>query len=240
MKSTHRIWAIVPARSGSKGLPNKNIKLLAGKPLIAHAIDFAMRSGMFEKVLLSTDSEEYAEIGKRYGAWVPFLRGTSAAQDDSMEEDILADLDHNLNTLRIDPPDIIVWLRPTFPFRSNADLSKAIAMLNGDLDSVRMVTNGEPRLYGERDGLLEAQFDDHGRSMIRRQDMPLSYKVYHTDVFWYKNISKGAQFLGVRVAALLIHKLCAMDIDGKDDFEIVEALMMADSSLIAEYITPKY
>jgi len=240
MKSTYRIWAIVPARSGSKGLPNKNIKLLAGKPLIAHAIDFAMRSGMFEKVLLSTDSEEYAEIGKRYGAWVPFLRGASAAHDDSMEEDILADLDRSLKSFGINPPDIIVWLRPTFPFRSSEDLSKAIAMLNSDLDSVRMVTTGEPRLYGERDGLLEAQFNDHGRSMIRRQDMPLSYKVYHTDVFWYKNISKGVQFLGVRIAALPIHKLCAMDIDGMDDFETAEALMMADSSLIAEFIAPKH
>ncbi len=58
------IWAIIPARSGSKGLPNKNIKNLAGIPLIAHSINFAIKSGFFSKVLLSTDSTEYSQIGK--------------------------------------------------------------------------------------------------------------------------------------------------------------------------------
>lgn len=229
------IWAIVAARSGSKGLPGKNIRLLAGKPLIAHAITFANKVGIFDKVLLSTDSQNYADIGEGYGAWVPFLRGESAAKDDSMEEDILNDLDTKLKLNNIPPPDIIVWLRPTFPFRSTNDLKLGLSKLDKSVDSVRLVTEGEPRLYEVKNEYLVPRFDDGGRSMIRRQEFPMTYKVFHTDIFWYRNISKGKNFLGDRVRAVPIHKLCAMDVDGIEDFEMIEALMASNFSLINKY-----
>ncbi|WP_115118684.1 acylneuraminate cytidylyltransferase family protein [Synechococcus sp. UW105] len=232
-----KIWAIVAARAGSKGLLDKNVRNLAGKPLIAHAINFAVQANIFEKILLSTDSDQYAEIGREYGAWVPFLRGSHAAQDDSMEEHVLKDLDEKLKIHNISPPDIIVWLRPTFPFRSTDDLTEAVSMLNKDIDSVRMVTTGEPRLYEVRNGFLSPCFDDGGRSMIRRQEFPPTYKVFHTDIFWYKNIVKGELFLGERILALPIHRLCAMDIDGIDDFEIVDALIASKTPLIEKYVS---
>lgn len=224
------------ARSGSKGLPGKNIRLLAGKPLIAHAITFAHAAGVFEKILLSTDSEDYARIGRDQGAWVPFLRGIDAAQDSSMEEHVLADLDKKLSAHGITPPDILVWLRPTFPFRSLNDLKKALERLDDSVDSVRLVTEGEPRLYEIRDGFLEPRFADGGRSMIRRQEFPATYKVFHTDVFWYRNIAWGPRFLGNRVRAVPVHKLCAMDVDGIEDFEMIEALMATNTPLIQDYI----
>lgn len=229
------IWAVVAARSGSKGLPGKNIRMLAGKPLIAHAIDFANKSGLFDRVLLSTDSEEYAEIGRKYGAWVPFLRGLNAAQDNSMEEDVLEDLDAKLKQHAISPPEVIVWIRPTFPFRRIEDLRLALSKLDELTDSVRLVTEGEPRLYEIRDDYLIPQFEDGGRSMIRRQEFPTSYKVFHTDIFWYKNISKGRKFLGDKVKAVNIHKLCAMDVDGVEDFELIEALIASSSSLVKKF-----
>ena len=230
-----RIWAVVAARSGSKGLPGKNIRSLAGKPLIAHAIAFAQAAGVFEHILLSTDSEDYARIGRDYGAWVPFLRGTHAAQDNSMEEHVLADLDEKLSAHGIAPPDILVWLRPTFPFRSVNDLKTALTLLDDSVDSVRLVTEGEPRLYYIRDGYLQPRFDDGGRSMIRRQEFPATYKVFHTDLFWYRNIAWGARFLGDRVRAVPVHKICAMDVDGIEDFEMIEALIETRTHLTRAY-----
>ena len=232
---TPSIWAVVAARSGSKGLPGKNIRMLAGKPLIAHAINFANKSRLFERVLLSTDSEEYAEIGRSYGAWVPFLRGEDAAQDSSMEEDILKDLNEKLTLNMITPPEIIVWLRPTFPFRSVEDLKSGLSKLDPSIDSVRLVTEGEPRLYEIENDYLVPRFDDGGRSMIRRQEFPATYKMFHTDIFWYKNIQKGKKFLGDNVRAVQIHKLCAMDVDTIEDFEMIEALIASNFSLIKEY-----
>ena len=73
--------AIIPARSGSKGLHDKNIKLLAGRPLLAHTILSALESGVFDTVMVSTDSEEYAEISREYGAEVPFLRSEKTSSD---------------------------------------------------------------------------------------------------------------------------------------------------------------
>ena len=230
------IWAIIPARSGSKGLPGKNIRKLAGKPLIAHAIDFANEVGIFEKVLLSTDSREYAEIGKRFGAWVPFLRDKSAALDNSMEEHILEDLDNKLTDHKIQKPDILVWLRPTFPFRSKNDLIAAVKMLTDEIDSVRLVTEGEPRLYEIVDDFLTPRFSDGGRSMVRRQEFPTTYKVFHTDIFWYRNIRLKEKFIGSRIRALPIHRLCAMDVDGIEDFEIIEALIHSQSKILRQYV----
>lgn len=232
----NRIWAVVPARSGSKGLPGKNIRDLDGTPLISHAIRFAQASNLFERVLLSTDSEEYAHIGQAHGAWVPFLRGAQAASDTAMEEHILADLDANLKEHDITPPDVLVWLRPTFPFRALDDLQTAVSMLDSETDSVRLVTEGEPRLYRLDNDHLKPEFDDQGRSMIRRQEFPQTYKVYHTDIFWYKNIAKGDAFLGSKVKGLPVHKLCAMDVDGIDDFQIIEAMMKSRTSLLKPFI----
>ena len=235
--SQPRIWAVVAARSGSKGLPGKNIRNLAGSPLISHAIRFAHKTGVCEQVLLSTDSEEYARIGREHGAWVPFLRGAEAAQDTSMEEHVLADLDEKLRAHGIAPPDILIWLRPTFPFRSGKDLKAALALMDDSVDSVRLVTEGEPRLYEVRDGWLVPRFDDGGRSMIRRQEFSPTYKVFHTDLFWYRNIAKGGRFLGDQVRAVQVHKLCAMDVDGIEDFEMIEALIRSDAAVVKHYVS---
>lgn len=231
-----RIWAIIPARSGSKGLPDKNIRLLSGAPLISHAIRFAKKTGIFENVLLSTDSVHYARIGNEFGAWTPFLRSLESSQDASMEEHVLADLDTSLQLHGISPPDILVWLRPTFPFRAVDDLTKGLNLMNDQVDSVRLVTEGEPRLYQISNDYLVPRFDDGGRSMIRRQEFPATFKVFHTDIFWYKNIHMGIRFLGDRIRAVPIHKICAMDVDGIEDFEIIEALLNTDLHLLKRYM----
>ena len=95
--------AIIPARSGSKGLPDKNIKILNGVPLIAYSIKAALDSGVFDTVMVSTDSEKYAEIARNYGAEVPFLRSEKNSSDtagswDVVKEVLLQNLRHKIRT----------------------------------------------------------------------------------------------------------------------------------------------
>jgi len=84
--------AIIPARSGSKGLPDKNIRLLCGKPLLAYSIEAALQSDMFDVVHVSTDSIQYAEIAKKFGADVPFLRSTETSSDSASSWDVVKEV----------------------------------------------------------------------------------------------------------------------------------------------------
>ena len=229
------IYAIIPARSGSKGLADKNIKQIGGKPLLAHSIDFALKLNV-DRVFCSTDSAIYAEIAKKYGAEVPFLRSTEASSSNAMEQDILKDLYDSFEKENIPQPDILVWLRPTFVFRNFNDVTKCINLLKEDstLTSARTVCESESRLYKEDEGILKPMFEDNGKSMIRRQDIIGQYKVFSTDVFRSdkKNISDS--FLGNRVAAIITNKLCGLDIDDEMDFKIVQSILTNNQQIINE------
>lgn len=116
--------AIIPARSGSKGVKDKNIRELAGKPLMEYTIDAAIDSGEFDEVMVSTDSEKYAEIAKKYGANVPFLRSEMTATDTAsswdMVEEVLAGYKNQGRTF-----DTFCLLQPTSPLRTAKDISSA-------------------------------------------------------------------------------------------------------------------
>lgn len=116
--------AIIPARSGSKGLRNKNIKDLAGKPLISYTIEAALNSGVFSKVMVSTDSEEYAEIAIKYGAEVPFLRSASTSSDNASSWDVVKEVLSKYR-LRSDKFDMFALLQPTSPLRNAIDIRNA-------------------------------------------------------------------------------------------------------------------
>src|SRR3990167_8192857 len=110
------VYAMIPARSGSKGFPDKNIRPINGHPLLAHAVAFAKKLSI-DGVFVSTDSEQYRSIALDYGAQCPVLRGEAAGHDKAMEEDIVADCAEKYPALGIAIPDIWVWLKPTSPFR---------------------------------------------------------------------------------------------------------------------------
>lgn len=116
--------AIIPARSGSKGVKDKNIKELAGKPLIAYTIEAALQSAQFDEVMVSTDSEKYAEIAQFFGASVPFLRNESTATDTAsswdMVEEVLAMYEKAGKVF-----DTFCLLQPTSPLRNSEDISTA-------------------------------------------------------------------------------------------------------------------
>ena len=221
------VYAIVPARSGSKGLPDKNIQKILGKELIGHSIEFAKGLSSVDRILVSTDSEKYAQVGRQWGAEIPFLRSPWAAADSSMEEDILRDFRAQCNATGFLEPDIIVWLRPTFLFRNVSHVQECLDSVLNDtsVSAARTVVPAESRLYRLVEGKLEAAFDDRGCDMVRRQDVEQAYRVWSTDVFRFRGREITERFLGNNVRAVITDKKCGFDIDDHDDLIIAEHMM---------------
>lgn len=126
-----RNLALIPARSGSKGLINKNIKLLDGKPLLAYSIDAAKASGIFDEIYVSTDSREYADIALHYGASVPFLRSTENSTDTASSWDTVKEALHRYNEEGYSF-DMVTLLQPTTPLRTGEDIIKAYEIYRRD------------------------------------------------------------------------------------------------------------
>lgn len=143
------VLAVIPARAGSKSVPHKNIREIGGKPMLAHSIDHALASRYINRVIVSTDSEEYAAIAKEYGAEVPFLRPAEYATDTALDYDVFY---HALTWLADNEaykPDIVVQLRPTYPIRNVEDIDNMIKMLidNPKADSVRSMSRAQEIPY---------------------------------------------------------------------------------------------
>jgi CMP-N,N'-diacetyllegionaminic acid synthase len=229
-------YAIIPARSGSKGIPQKNIRLLNGRPLIEYSIAYAKKLAV-DRIICSTDSRQFADIAIQLGAEVPFLRSPNAATDTAMEEDILSDFYRQLTARKESSPDLIVWLRPTFVFRSVEIGNELIDRMKRDcnLTACRTVCESESRLYTTIDGLLIPDFQGaEGKSMIRRQDIGTKYKVYSMDVFRGGNATPF--FLGSRVGFAILPKICGMDLDDESDWQIVQALLNSQSASITPFV----
>jgi len=135
------VLAIVPARQGSKSIPHKNIRSLAGKPMLAYSIEHALEARQVNRLIVSTDSELYADIARQHGAEVPFLRPENIAQDYSTDLEVFSHALQWLQTHENYVPDICVHLRPTHPVRNPSDIDAMIDVLLADasLDSVRSV-----------------------------------------------------------------------------------------------------
>ncbi len=138
----YKILALIPARGGSKSIPRKNIYPVLGKPLIAYTIEAAKKSKLINRVIVSTDDKEIAEIAKKYGAEIPFMRPKKLAGDKSPD---LPNFQYTLKWLKKEEnykPDIIVHLWPTSPYRQDGDIDKAIQILikNPKVGCVRSVT----------------------------------------------------------------------------------------------------
>ncbi len=233
-----KTYAIIPARSGSKGIREKNIRPLSGMPLMGYSIAFAKKLPV-DRIICSTDSTEFAEIAVSLGAEVPFLRADFAATDTAMEEDILTDLYAKFIEHDMEVPDLLVWLRPTFVFRSLEAANRCIQRMKDDpeMTACRTVCESERRLYEDKEGYLAAAFDDKGgRSMIRRQDVPRAFKVFSLDVFRSSGRDTSPYFLGNRVGYEIIPKVCGFDIDDEFDWDYAEVLMRSRPEAVAPYV----
>ena len=125
--------AIIPARSGSKGVKDKNIRLLAGKPMIAYSINAAIQSGMFDEVMVSTDSDKYAAIAKEYGASVPFLRSDVTSSDTASSWDMVDEVLLGYKALG-ETFDTFCLLQPTSPLRTAKDIIMAYDIYKAKAD----------------------------------------------------------------------------------------------------------
>ena len=137
-----KIMALIPARSGSKSVIDKNIRMMGGKPMMAYSIEHALQSRYIDRVIVSTDSEIYAQIARKYGAETPFLRPEEYARDTSLDLEVF---EHALCYLEKEEgyvPDIIVQLRPTYPIRKIQDIDAMIEIMLHDetADSVRSMS----------------------------------------------------------------------------------------------------
>lgn len=225
MSNSGRVVAVVPARSGSKGLPNKNVLAIAGKSLLERAIDFGLQLEL-DDILVSTDSAQYATLASAAGASVLGLRSPNASNATAMEPDVIDDLNLKFVEFNYTPPDIVVWIRPTFVFRSIGATEKCISQVDsGRFNSSRVVTQVDPRRYSIKGEVITPLFDVKGASMVRRQGMDEQVSVFSIDVFKWPSLPCPQDFLGSEVGFAVAPKLCGVDIDSEEDFVIAEALL---------------
>lgn len=223
------VVALVPARAGSKGIPGKNTRLLAGRPLLAHAIAAGLAQPLIDRVILTTDCPEMADAGLKAGAEVPFLRPADLAADDTP---MLAVLRHAVGFLESAgwTPGVVVLLQPTAPFRRQQDLAKALELILADAQAESVVSVEEvpahysPHMVMKVDGGRLVNFLPEGQRLTRRQDAPKAY-------------TRNGQFYITRAATLMRkssiygeislpfitgHK--AVNLDTLDDWAAAEAL----------------
>lgn len=230
------VLAIIQARGGSKGIPKKNIKILAGKPLIAWTIEEAKKSKLLTRLIVSTDDEEIAQIAKQYGAEVPFMRPAEFAQDLSTSLDVnlhaLEWLEKNENYI----PDAVVMLPPTTPLRLVADIDKAVDILlkSPDADSVKPIMEGAKHPYkslkinGEFvEPFLPKEITGHDEPYdLPRQIFPNAY--IYTGVLqamWRKTLVEQKSMTGKKAKYFLMDPENCINIDSPTEFELAEILM---------------
>jgi CMP-N,N'-diacetyllegionaminic acid synthase len=223
MYKDHRFLAVVPARGGSKGVPRKNVRMLAGKPLIAWTIEQAFHSRYIDRVIVSSEDEEICQVAKQSGAEVPFVRPAELASDTASGVDVLC---HAVENAGADY-DYVVLLQPTSPLRESTDIEAAIEFCVSraakSVVSVTEATKSPYWMYQMKEGGELISFVENAAS--NRQQLPQSYAL------------NGAVYV-LEVAALLATRKVldeqtlgyvmpaerSYDIDRETDFLICEFL----------------
>ena len=224
-----RVLCIIPARSGSKGLPHKNIKDYRGKPLLAWSIEQAQLCRYDMKIVVSTDSKEYADIAMKYGAEAPFLRPYEISGDLSTDYECMK---HSVEWLKQNEqyyPDIVLQLRPTSPLRKVEDINNAIGLFlenRENYDSLRSVVEFEKspyKMYTLTENTLVPLFkkvDDIEEPYNQcRQILPKCYLHNgYIDIF-NTSILENATISGERIYPYLMNKEDTLDIDEAKDWK---------------------
>ncbi len=220
--------AIIPARSGSKGVKDKNIRDLCGRPLIAHTIEAALKSEQFGEVMVSTDSEKYAKIAKEYGASVPFLRSKKTAGDTASSWDMVEEVLHGYKELAKEY-DSFCLLQPTSPLRSAADIKEAYKIYNEKAKfAVVSVCEAEhsPLWCGHLSENNEFVDFINSENAKRRQDGEKFYRlngaIYIVNIEKFKN---DRFFYQEGSYAYIMPQDRSVDIDTESDFIFAELIM---------------
>lgn len=214
---------IIPARGGSKRIPRKNIKPFLGRPIIAYSIEAALASGLFEEVMVSTDDDEIAEVGKKYGAKVPFFRSLKSSDDQATTLDVLLEVKEDYKRKFNREFDNICCIYPTAPLIEKEKLIQGYNILqSGDFNSVVPVVKfSYPIWRGLKhigNGKGEMIFKEHLNS--RSQDFP---EAYHDAGQWYWFKARDLE-LGAfeKFSIVELNSLKVQDIDTYDDWALAE------------------
>ena len=224
---------IIPARAGSKSVPNKNIRLIAGKPLIYYTIKSALESKLFSHVIVSTEDKKTASIAKKYGAEVPFMRPRNLATDKTPQEQVLLHAVKKLNSLGIDF-EIFVYRDCTVPFIDSSDMNGAIELLKkSDCYSTCASIKAHPNPYfgmwePNKEGFLKIS-KTTDKVISRRQDAPIVYIIDGLFVFWTKKFLKTRKCLTSKMLPYEISREHSHMIDFPFDFKVAESLINSKS-----------
>lgn len=217
---TKGVLGLITARGGSKGLPRKNLLPVGGKPLIGWTIEAALKSGVIDRLVLSSDDDEIIQVAKACGCDVPFSRPVGLANDTASSIDVVL---HALGQLP--GYEYLVLLQPTSPLRTAADIDAAFKLLKSTgAPSCVSVCEAEQSPYWmfriKDGGKVERLLSEEG-SASRRQDLPpicvLNGAIYIARVDW---LQQSKNFLGEGCVAYVMSKEHSLDIDNADDFEV--------------------
>lgn len=219
-----KIFGLIPARGGSKGIPRKNIKTIAGKPLIAWTIEAALRSSFLSSVVVSTDDPEIAEIARQAGAQVPFMRPTELARDET------PGLDPVLHALdQLTQYDSVLLLQPTSPLRTTEDIDGCLSLISQTrAQSVVSVTEADTHPYWtyrlNADQTM-ARFLE-AAPVARRQDLPpvflLNGAMYFAKANWLR---RNGSLVTAETLAYVMSKEHSVDLDTPLDWKVAELLL---------------
>lgn len=227
---SQKTYAIIFARGGSKGVKRKNIRIIEGKPLIAYSIEAALANENIDRVYISTEDKEIADISEKYGAEVPFLRPKKLALDDSSEW--LA-WQHSLEYFRAkgDLPEIMVSLPPTSPLRASDDINLAYNhFLKNEFDIVIAVTKSKRHpmfnmVKIDDKGLVDLLLNSN-KGVFRRQDAPIAFDIT-TSVYVAKSeyVLNATSLFEGRIGAIEVPEERAIDIDTEFDLYLASLII---------------
>lgn len=222
--------AIIPARSGSKGLKDKNIKKLSGKPLMAYTIESAIKSKQFDVVHVSTDSDKYASIAKEYGADVPFLRKTELSSDTSVIWDTVKEVLNDYKKLGKEF-DTVMLLQPTSPLREEGDIAACFERLQKkeSIEAIVSVCEMEhsPLLCNQLDSSYSMKnFIKKEVAMYPRQNLPKYYRINGAIYLLRIDVlEKYNTLYDSEIYAYIMEQKKSIDIDSILDFKIAEQII---------------
>lgn len=229
----NEVIAIIPARSGSKGVKDKNIRCLNGYPMIAYSIAVAKMSKLINRVIVSTDSEQYAKVAEYYGAEIPFLRPPELASDQSAD---IGFISHAINWLYINEqsvPEYLVHLRPTYPIRDCNIINEAIIKIKNDImaTSLRSAYHADVSPFKwfqmELNGYFKPMYGDmtlDDANKPRQVFPPVYIPDGYVDVLKTSYIVKNNLLHGDKMIGFVVDK--GIDVDTYEDMQNLQRILM--------------